>query len=98
MAADLLRMFRPARLNYAQVCIWCGQRWCQSLTCVAEHDASWWSVCQRCEGLTGGGCDDCIHGVVPETSAAVAAQVNEQYVVAVVDRHGRQVGVVGYAA
>lgn len=43
-------IFRPLRLNFAQICIWCERRWCESAGCVARHDASWWAVCDCCEG------------------------------------------------
>jgi hypothetical protein len=41
---------RPLRLTFAQVCIWCFDRWCQSPDCIAKHDRSTWTVCDRCDG------------------------------------------------
>jgi hypothetical protein len=38
------------RLNFAQVCIYCGVRWCQSAQCIAQYEASSWGVCPTCEG------------------------------------------------
>ena len=60
-------LFRPLRLNFAQVCIWCGERWCESADCVAKHEQSTWAVCETCSG---GALDDvgaacyCAYGVV----------------------------------
>jgi hypothetical protein len=88
--AGFLRGVRVPRLNFAQVCMWCGQRWCQSAACITGHESYSWAVCQRCEGRDGGGCGDRFHGVAPETSAVVAAQVNAKYVIAVVDYTGEQ--------
>jgi hypothetical protein len=41
-------MFRPSRLNFAQVCIWCGTWRCQASACVARHEVSWWAPCDSC--------------------------------------------------
>ena len=46
IATDL----RPLRLTFAQACIWCFQRWCESPECIAKHDRSTWTVCDRCDG------------------------------------------------
>jgi len=43
--------FRPLRLNFAQVCYVCGDRWCESPRCVAYHEASTWAVCIECDGF-----------------------------------------------
>ncbi len=53
-------LFRPLRLNFAQVCIWCAERWCESAECVAKHERSTWAVCEECDG---GATDDCRCGV-----------------------------------
>ncbi len=74
-------LFRPLRLNFAQVCIWCGERWCESATCVAKHERSTWAVCETCDG---GVLDDvgdaccCAYGVV-EVGAEYAARRAELY-------------------
>ena len=44
-------VFRPLRLNFAQVCYVCGNRWCESARCVAFHEASTWAVCLDCDGF-----------------------------------------------
>jgi hypothetical protein len=41
---------KPLRLNFAQTCIWCSQRWCESPRCVALHAASRWTICDLCNG------------------------------------------------
>src|SRR5262249_24923056 len=41
---------KPLRLNFAQICIWCGERWCESPKCVANHERSTWIVCPECDG------------------------------------------------
>ncbi len=57
MASQLLErvsagpMLRPPRLNYAQVCLYCEVRWCESPSCVAMHEASVWRVCTLCDGF-----------------------------------------------
>jgi hypothetical protein len=74
-------LFRPLRLNFAQVCIWCCERWCESADCVAKHERSTWAVCETCEG---GAIDDggvvcyCAYGVV-EVSPKYAAKRAELY-------------------
>ncbi len=68
-------VLKPLRLNFAQVCLWCGMRWCQSATCIARHDASVWIVCERCDGFAGMvECDICVNGVVEATAQGLAAQ------------------------
>jgi hypothetical protein len=42
--------FKPLRLTFAQVCIWCETRWCDSPECVARYDQSRWMICPECEG------------------------------------------------
>jgi len=44
-------VFRPLRLNFAQVCYVCGNRWCDSRRCVAYHEAATWAVCLDCDGF-----------------------------------------------
>jgi hypothetical protein len=40
---------KPLRLNFAQYCIQCGDRWCESPACIARHERSRWMI-YRCEG------------------------------------------------
>jgi hypothetical protein len=77
-------IFRPLRLNFAQICIWCERRWCESAGCVTRHDASWWAVCDNCDGSmvvpgTLRQCS-CLYGVqeVTEVGAIEAAAVYGQ--------------------
>jgi hypothetical protein len=74
-------LFRPLRLNFAQVCIWCGERWCESPRCVAKHERSTWAVCQTCDGgvldEAGLACS-CAYGV-EEVGAQYAARRAELY-------------------
>src|SRR5678816_3648279 len=72
-------VFRPLRLNFAQVCIWCGRRWCDAAECVAKHEQSLWGVCDMCEGTmelpeTMESCR-CVFGVVEATPEYAAASV-----------------------
>jgi hypothetical protein len=72
-------VFRPLRLNFAQVCIWCERRWCDSAECVAKHEQSLWGVCDVCEGTmelpdTMESCR-CVFGVVEATPRHAAASV-----------------------
>lgn len=73
-AAVARAVTRPPRLNFAGVCIWCGERECQSQSCVEAHARSRWMVCDLCHGLGLCGCDcDCVFGAVeaprPERSS-----------------------------
>jgi hypothetical protein len=65
-------LVKPLRLNFAQVCIWCGQRWCESPSCIERHDESAWQVCPDCDGATDGLCD-CYAGVVEAMTPRIAA-------------------------
>jgi hypothetical protein len=42
--------FKPLRLNFAQYCIQCGDRWCRSPACIARHARSRWMICDQCHG------------------------------------------------
>jgi hypothetical protein len=59
---------KPLRLNFAQYCIQCGDRWCESPSCIAKHDRSRWMVCDRCDGTLedqdGLPCGWCAFGLV----------------------------------
>jgi hypothetical protein len=66
-------LVKPLRLNFAQVCVWCGTRWCQSPTCVARHDASVWQICPDCQGGTDRLTCDCYGGVIEAPSPAFRA-------------------------
>jgi hypothetical protein len=41
---------KPLRLNFAHVCIQCGDRWCTAPVCIERHDRSRWMVCPDCLG------------------------------------------------
>jgi hypothetical protein len=70
-------VFRPLRLNFAQVCYVCGNRWCDSPRCIAYHEASTWAVCLDCDGF-----DDacrCYGGLVevyPQDAASFARSLS----------------------
>jgi hypothetical protein len=40
----------PLRVNFAGYCVWCGQRSCESPTCIERFAASVWIVCPDCDG------------------------------------------------
>jgi hypothetical protein len=67
-------VFRPARLNFAGVCLWCGVRWWQSPRCITKLAASVWVVCPRCGGGAIGEydstCYESVHGVVSMDKAS----------------------------
>ncbi len=71
-------VLKPVRLNFAQFCLWCGERWCQSQKCVDLHDQSVWQVCSECDGSQVGGCP-CAGGLmeVPAPSSRVAQLLAE---------------------
>ncbi|RZU50714.1 hypothetical protein EV385_2494 [Krasilnikovia cinnamomea] len=64
---------KPLRLNFAQVCLWCGRRWCGAPECVAAHAASTWVVCPACDGFEMIDCL-CNGGLVEAGPGLVAAQ------------------------
>ncbi len=41
---------KPPRLNFAGICLHCGERGCVALGCVAWHAESCWMVCPECGG------------------------------------------------
>jgi hypothetical protein len=71
--AVLADTFRPSRLNFAKVCLYCETRWCESPECVTAHAASLWAPCEDCGGF--GRCDNCVNGVVEVTRAGFAELV-----------------------
>ena len=58
---------KPARENFAHVCLWCGRRHCKSARCIALHARSRWMICDACAGLDVERCG-CTHGVVEASS------------------------------
>jgi hypothetical protein len=65
VAADATAaLFKPLRLNFAQVCLYCGVRWCASAGCVELHAESVWGPCEDCDGFGQlVDCTACVHGV-----------------------------------
>jgi hypothetical protein len=57
---------KPPRLNFAGVCLWCGERDCERRRCVELHAGSVWVVCDECNGFAAGECT-CAHGVMEAT-------------------------------
>lgn len=68
--AALADTFRPPRLNFAKVCLYCETRWCLSSACVTAHAASLWGPCPDCDGF--GCCSNCLNGVVEMNRASLA--------------------------
>lgn len=64
---------KPGRLNFAGVCLWCGERGCQQARCVELHARSEWMLCDECAGFSEAGCM-CVHGVVEATPIRVPAR------------------------
>ncbi|MFB7722324.1 helix-turn-helix domain-containing protein [Nocardia sp. NPDC056100] len=60
--------FRPPRLTFAGVCMWCGRRGCNSRACIAQHLRSNWVVCSDCEGTLVNYADErpcgCVFGMI----------------------------------
>ncbi|GII25459.1 hypothetical protein [Planosporangium mesophilum] len=74
-ATATVSLFKPLRLNFAQVCMYCGVRWCESPRCVEMHNDAIWIVCADCDGFgTLVGCRNCMHGVVESDRAGLAEQ------------------------
>jgi hypothetical protein len=62
---------KPLRLNFALVCMWCGERGCESERCIERHARSRWMVCDECHGFAFGDCT-CTFGVVETWSENIA--------------------------
>jgi hypothetical protein len=41
---------KPPRLNFAGICLHCGERSCEASECVTWHERSRWMVCPDCDG------------------------------------------------
>jgi hypothetical protein len=54
---------KPPRLNFADACMWCGERGCQSPRCIGLHARSRWVVCDECGGESFCSCT-CVFGVI----------------------------------
>lgn len=64
---------KPSRLNFASVCIWCGERWCNQELCIARHDCSVWMVCDMCEGFAPAAADCvCVFGLTERDPGPVS--------------------------
>jgi hypothetical protein len=64
---------KPPLLNFAGVCLHCGDRWCEARKCADWHASSCWMVCPDCRG--DGWTDTllpcgCLFGVVEASAAA----------------------------
>lgn len=69
---------RPARLNFAGWCNYCGEQWCEDASCVALHAESLWVECDDCHGtqrIEGqiGLCGWCLGGLTQVTPAGYRA-------------------------
>jgi hypothetical protein len=62
---------KPPRLNFAGVCMWCGEPGCRSRRCMRLHARSRWMVCDDCGGESFCLCT-CVFGVVEASPAGVA--------------------------
>jgi hypothetical protein len=47
---ERIEAIKPPRLNFARLCLHCGERDCESPACVGWHEQSAWMVCPDCEG------------------------------------------------
>ena len=74
---------RPARLNFAGFCWYCGERGCENPGCVQMHAKSHWGLCPDCQGAENIGhewkptCNLCYGGLVehgPAEAGWVVAQ------------------------
>lgn len=77
-------MFRPSRLNFAGVCIFCGQVGCAALRCVRRHERTWWAPCAECwaglAGIDGAICiSGCAHGVIVYSSKSAAEEAAREF-------------------
>lgn len=77
-------VFRPPRLNFAGVCIWCGRVGCASRGCARRHERSWWGPCLECwaglDGVDGCICSPgCEHGVALYDGQAEAQEAARQF-------------------
>ena len=57
----------PPRCNFAGFCSYCAERGCQKPACIAWYRATYWAVCELCDGLGSDGYGTsclCLHGVV----------------------------------
>lgn len=41
---------KPPRLNFARICLYCGDRDCVALGCIELYERSRWMVCPDCDG------------------------------------------------
>jgi len=76
--------FRPPRLNFAGVCIFCGVLGCTSVECVRRHEQTWWAPCVECwaglAGVDGAICrQGCVHGVIDYVSKSEAEQAAREF-------------------
>jgi hypothetical protein len=66
---------KPLRLNFAQYCLWCGDRWCESPRCIEKHRRSVWIVCPSCDGtespMDGQLFCSCVYGLEEANPAGV---------------------------
>src|SRR5690606_17372152 len=70
-------VFRPPRLNFAGVCIFCGVLGCTAVECARRHEQTWWAPCVECwaglAGIDGVLCGSgCVRGVVDYWSKSEA--------------------------
>jgi hypothetical protein len=73
---EVVKAVRPPRLNFAGICLHCGERGCEASRCVAWHGRSRWRVCPDCggEGWTEPACPcGCLVGVVEDMPALASA-------------------------
>jgi hypothetical protein len=67
----------PPRCNCAGFCDYCGNQGCRSPRCITRYNATWWAICESCDGRGGDGlgssCPLCTHGVMQVIRGSVGA-------------------------
>jgi hypothetical protein len=50
VASASVEAIKPPRLNFARICLYCGERDCLAARCIGLHERSRWMVCPDCGG------------------------------------------------
>ncbi|GAB3427666.1 hypothetical protein [Flindersiella endophytica] len=58
-------VYKPTRLNFARLCLYCDETDCTSEECIDRYNRSRWAICPECNGGRDivGLCGYCIYGV-----------------------------------
>jgi hypothetical protein len=49
-APRLTEAIKPPRLNFARICLYCGERDCTAPECIDSYERSRWMICPDCDG------------------------------------------------